>query len=160
MVESLANLFNVLATSEAKIVRAEIYVPRLPRGIIFEYELSTLKARQRKLRELLKQERIASLNRQRRPNPNLGVAPLVVAAVVGGGAAISVLGSWIYKNYSETKQVEARISVYEQMIQDGIHPDKAAQNVYGSGSEVGSVLNKLIILSVIAAGILLYIKLK
>lgn len=150
-VQPVGYLIDLLAASSAAIARSEINIPGYERPLPFRLELRTLWAKQKSLEADLRR-RIA----EREGPGQLGLLWLIV----GAGAVVTGIGGWIYKHYSDTKRVEMRTEVYQRMIDDGLSPEKAAGAVYGSGSEVGSILNKLILLSVLGAGAYVLLKLK
>jgi hypothetical protein len=82
----------------------------------------------------------------------------MATAIVGGAAAISAIGGWVYKHYSDTKRLEARMTIYDQMIADGISPEVAANRVYGGGSEIGGIINKVLMITLIGGGVYLVAK--
>ena len=150
----LGELVNILSTANAAIVRSEIRIPGFRRPQPFRIDLKTLRHNQ----EIL--ERDLARRAAEQTGGQLGFAPLVVGAVVGAGILVTGIGGWIYKHYSDTKRVEMRTEIYQQMLADGLSPEEAADSVYGAGSEVGAVMNKAIILSLIGVGALILFKWK
>lgn len=55
-----------------------------------------------------------------------------IAVAMGGLAALS-LGSWIYHQYTETKQFKDKMNCYSQLRQSGMTPQEAAKNCFGRG---------------------------
>jgi len=156
---SLGALNTVMAANEARIANAEAAVPGMQRGILFRYDINTLRARQAKINNVL-----SRLNNQSRDPGNLGfvlTTGAIVGIAAGGAALLSALGGWIYKQRTDTKRLEARISIYEQMVADGIDPDEAAKKVYGSdGSGISDIMSKAVIIAVIFGGVYLVSKFK
>lgn len=144
---------NLLAASRATLTRVAIDIPGYEKPLPFRLDLRTLWAKQLEL-EADVGRRIA----EQRRAPQLGA--FWIPIMIGAGVVATGIGGWIYKHYSDTKRVELRTEVYDQMIDDGLSPNDAADAIYGSGSEIGSVMNKLIVISIIGAGALLLYKFK
>lgn len=91
-----------------------------------------------------------------------GLGLLFITSALIGGAAIaaSTLAGWILRNRAQAQDLEAKTSLYGNMIDEGVDPDKAAKLILGQGSSVGDLLDKLIILSVIGAAAYAFIKLR
>lgn len=90
----------------------------------------------------------------------LGIA-FIASALIGGAAmAGSALVGWIWKNRAQAEDLEARTSLYGNMIDEGVDPDKAAKLILGQGSSVSDMLDKMIVLSVIGVGAYVFIKLR
>lgn len=54
-------------------------------------------------------------------------------AIAGGALATLGLGSWIYHQYTETKQFGDRMTCYEKMRNSGMSASEAAKVCFGSG---------------------------
>lgn len=90
----------------------------------------------------------------------LGIA-FVASALIGGAAVgVSALVGWIWRNRAQAEDLEVKTSLYAQMVDEGVDPDKAAKLILQQGSSVGDMLDKVIILSVIGAGAYAFIKLR
>lgn len=153
--ENIGTLFNALMASEAMIERSAARIPGYEAPLPFRIELNTLRYRQR----LLKERLLEIQRRQSAESPgNLGVAPLVIAAGAGAVLGLSAIGGWIYSHFTDAKKIDAQTKVYQDLRADGTDPRNAAQIVFGGSTDWGSVMNKVVILSVIGAGVFLLAK--
>ena len=143
---------DLLAASRATLTRVGIYIPGYEKPLPFRLDLRTLWAKQLELE--------ADVGRRIAEQRASQFGGFFIPVIIGAGVLVSGFGAWIYKHYSNTKRVELRTEIYDQMIDDGLSPDDAADAIYGSGSEIGSVMNKLIVITIIGAGALLLYKLR
>lgn len=153
--ENIGNLFNLLMASEAMIQRSGVRIPGYEAPLPFRIELNTLRHRQ----EFLKRRLLEIQRRQSAQSPgNLGVAPLVIAAGAGAVLGLSAIGGWIYSHFTDAKKIDAQTKVYQDLRAEGTDSRSAAQIVFGGSTDWGSVMSKVVLLSVIGAGIFLVAK--
>lgn len=151
--EDVGTLFETLMLSEALIERSAMRIPGYEAPVPFRIELNTLRRRQ----ELLK-HRLLEIQRRAESPGNLGVAPLVIAAGAGAVLGLSAIGGWIYSHFVDAKQIDAQTRVYQDLRAEGTDSRDAADLVFGGGTDWGSVMRNVVILSVIGAGIFLVAK--
>lgn len=152
----LGTLFNLLAASDAMIEQSAIRIPGYEAPLPFRIELTTLRHKQRLLRQ-----RLLEIQRGRQRPGNLGIP---IPLVVGGGAALvlglSAVGGWIYSHFTDAKALDAQTEVYQNIRAEGTDSRTAAEIVFGGGgTDWVAVINKLILLSVVGAGVFLLVKL-
>ena len=148
-VDSLQQLGDLIAVSRARIRRATVMFPGLA-PIPFRYELDRVEARQKQI-----EEGWQTIARQRE---NLGLVWFAWPAIIAGGSIASWLGLKAWTQHEETGEIEAKMDLYEKLIADGVNPEQAQKMVFG-GSGAGA-LDKLILLGAIAAGVLVFLKMK
>ncbi len=139
----LGNISNVLKHSEEQIQRVALKIPGSDMPALVAIRLNALKERQLRL------EREVELIQQQNAAP-LGF-PFVIAA--GAVLGISAVGGWVYKHFTDAKKLETQTSVYQDLRKDGTDPERAAAIVFGSATDFGDIMNKLIIISLIGAGV-------
>jgi len=150
--ETIGNLFNVLAASDAMIQQSAMRIPGYDAPLPFRFELRTLRQRQQFLRQRL-------LDFQgRQSSVNLGVAPLIIAAGAGAVLGLSAIGGWIYSHFTEAKILDEQTKIYQDMRAEGTDARRAADIVFGAGTDWGAVMRNLVILSIVGAGIFLLVK--
>lgn len=141
-------LHNMLAASSAMITRAEMRIPGFRAPVPVQYDLRALRANQARLEKQL------DLAVQREVN-GLGSLALIGGAVLG----VSAIGGWIYKHFTDAKRLETQTDIYQDLRAEGTDSERAAELVFGGGTDFSALMNKLIILSLIGAGVYLVVKL-
>ena len=151
--QNIGYLQNVLAASAAMIQRAHARIPGFDAPVPFQYELRTLRANQGQLERMLQ-----TANGQ----PLQGVGNLGFPVLIVGGAILgmSAIGGYIYKHFTDAKRLDAQTSIYNDIRREGGDSERAASIVFGGGTDWASIMNKVIIITVIGAGIYLFVKLK
>ncbi len=153
--ENIGNLFNALMASEAIIEQSAARIPGYEAPQPFLVELNALRYRQ----GLLKRRLVDFQRWQSAQSPgNLGIVPVVIAAGAGALLGLSAIGGWIYAHFTDAKKIDAQTQVYQDLRADGTDSRNAAQIVFGGSTDWGSVMNSLVIVSVIGAGIFLVAK--
>ncbi len=153
--ENLGALDRVLLETGALIQRTGARIPGFEAPVPFMLELNTLPRKQAILESTLR------AYRQRRANPavtGLGIAPLVVAGAGALVLGLSSVGAWIYSHFTDAKALDAQTKVYADMRADGTDPKSAARIVFGGNTDWGEVMSKMVLLSIIGAGVFLVIK--
>lgn len=150
---NLGFLHNLLAASDAMIARAEARIPGFDAPVPFQYELRTLRANQAQLERRLESARQQELQTA----GNLGFPTLIVGGAILG---ISAVGGWIYKHFTDAKKLETQTGIYQDLRSEGTDSERAAQIVFGGGTDFGALMNKIILLSLIGAGLYLVMKFK
>ena len=145
---SIPHLEDLLSRSRERIYAAAVHFPGM-RSMPFRDTVHALMENQVQL-----EGRLSSIGRQPQ---NLGLWP---AIVIAGGSLLTVLGAWVYKQDRETKEITTRMELYDRLILEGHTTDEASRMAFGDGGGIGDVLNKLIILGAIGAGLLVYLKMK
>jgi len=141
-------LHKMLAASSAMITRTSMKVPGVDVPVPVQYDLRALRANQARLE---KQLDLAV----RRDANGLGSLVLIGGAVLG----VSAIGGWIYKHFTDAKRLETQTDIYQDLRAEGTDSERAAQIVFGGGTDFSAIMNKLIILSLIGAGVYLVVKL-
>jgi hypothetical protein len=90
--------------------------------------------------------------------PNLGGFPLVVAAGAGAVLGLSAIGGWIYSHFTDAKKMDAQTKIYQDIRAEGADSQRAAEIVFGGGTDWGAVMRNLVILSIVGAGVFLFAK--
>lgn len=156
------DLFNLLAASEAMITRAGARVPGYVVPQPFRIQLNTLQRRQKRLEYLLPlfqekgilQDRISA---QRR-GPNLGIAPLVIAAGAGAVLGLSAIGGWVYSHFTDAKALDAQTKVYQDIRNDGGDSKTAANIVFGGQQDWSGIMTRVVIITGLITGVYLVSK--
>jgi len=151
----LGALQEILKSSSAMIARAGVAIPGFDAPVPFQYELNALRAKQRHLESLLQPGQQA-----RTTDPNLGAVTLLIAAGAGAVLGISAIGGWIYSHFTDAKTLDAKTDMYQQIRDEGISAEDAAKLVFPPGTDWSSIMDKLIIISVIGAGVAMVFKFK
>ncbi len=128
--------------------RAAVVIPGFGRSVPFSYDLRKLERNQRALQ--------SALDRSRGQSQNLGI----VLLVAGGVVAVSAIGGWIYKHFTDAKKLDTQVEVYQGLKDDGTDAERAAQLAFGVGTDWTKMTRNLIILAAIGAGLYLFIKLR
>lgn len=141
-------LHNLLTATDAMIMRSAMRVPGYEMPIPFRVELNALRARQ----AFLKRE-LEAFRRRQAGDPNLGLAPLVIAAGAGVVVALSTIGGWVLSNFTKSKELDTQTQIYQDMRAEGTDSKRAAEIVFGGNTDWGSVMSKGLILAAVLAGV-------
>ena len=115
--------------------------------------MNTLRQKQWVLRQ-----RLLEIQRQRQSPGSLGIAPLVIAAGAGAVLGLSAIGGWIYSHFTKAKVLDEQTKIYQDMREEGTDSRRAAEIVFGGGTDWGAVMRNLVILSIVGAGIVVLVK--
>lgn len=146
-VDRLQAVLDATGATIAK-ARAAVVIPGFGRHAPFTYDLRILQRNQAVLQNML--------NGNRNQSQNLGI----VLLVAGGVVAVSAIGGWIYKHFTDAKKLETQVSVYQGLKDDGTDAERAAQLAFGSGTDWTRMTRNLVILAAIGAGLYLFVKLR
>lgn len=103
------------------------------------------------------QQRILERRSGIQVDANLG---WIVPVIIGGSALVTTIGAWVWKQHKETEEIEKKADLFEQLTEQGVDPQEAAQAVLGGKSGVADVMSKAVLLAAIIAGVFVFSKLK
>lgn len=83
----------------------------------------------------------------------------IVPVIVGVSALVTTIGAWAWKQHKDTEEVEKKVEFYEEMVEQGVDPEEAAELVLGPRSDLSDILSKTVVLAAIIAGVFVYTKL-
>ena len=144
--DDLGFLHNMLAQSSAMIARVGVRIPGSDVPAPVMLDLRTLRDNQARL-----ERQLSSVRAQ---DNSLGWLLLATGAVLG----VSAIGGWVYKHFTDAKKLETQTGIYQDLRNEGTDSERAAEIVFGGGVDFSALMNKLIILSLIGAGVYLVAK--
>lgn len=149
---SLPNVDAILADAEASIARTERAL-RTPPALPLLYR-NILEAKVVELRQ--EQARLEAMY-SRSTDSEVGIA-LITGAIIAGGALISLIGAWALKHRSEAQATEKQTEAYKRMLEQGMDPRRAAELAYGTGGGISDVIGKILVITAIIAGVVIFVK--
>ncbi len=145
----VGHLGRLLAASRARLFMVSVRIPS-GKHLVFRQYLHNLMARQKAIEKDLIRVTGGSLD---------GTLGWIVPVAIVGGSILSLVGAKVFQQHRETKEVESRMEIYDKLIGAGYTAEDAGRLAFGDeGSGIGGVLNKLIVLTAIGAGVLVFLK--